>query len=185
MELWWNLDILWWNLDRFEHKFDGNITNWPCWSEGKLGTGPFTWLGQGFQTNFSEIPFQKRENLSIYGQNYGQLRSITDFWRSFNRSKIGLIFTPVFCNASRNTWGQQPEWLAWWKSSFGRMKRVWGSELWGWLPMGLTSLLGWALMTETLIKWRRDLLYSHPSHNLCPHLTSCAVLVLVTSIPIF
>ena len=33
--------------------------------------------------------------------------------------------------------------------------------------------LGWALMTETLIKWRRDLLYSHPSHNLCPHLTSC------------
>ena len=139
MELWWNLDILWWNLDRFEHKFDGNITNWPCWSEGKLGTGPFTWLGQGFQTNFSEIPFQKRENLSIYGQNYGQLRSITDFWRSFNRSKIGLIFTPVFCNASRNTWGQQPEWLAWWKSSFGRMKRVWGSELWGWLPMGLTS----------------------------------------------
>ena len=104
MELWWNLDILWWNLDRFEHKFDGNITNWPCWSEGKLGTGPFTWLGQGFQTNFSEIPFQKRENLSIYGQNYGQLRSITDFWRSFNRSKIGLIFTPDFCNASRNKW---------------------------------------------------------------------------------
>ena len=37
------------------------------------------------------------------------------------------------------SWGQQPEWLAWWKSSFGRMKRVWGSELWGWLPMGLTS----------------------------------------------
>ena len=32
-----------------------------------------------------------------------------------------------------------PEWLAWWKSSFGRMKRVWGSELWGWLPMNL----GW------------------------------------------
>ena len=28
--------------------------------------------------------------------------------------------------------------------------------------------LGWALMTETLIKWRRDLLYCHPSHNLCP-----------------
>ena len=26
----------------------------------------------------------------------------------------------------------------------------------------------WALMTETLIKWRRDLLYCHPSHNLCP-----------------
>ena len=74
-----------------------------------------------------------------YGQNYGRLRSHTDFWRSFNRSKIGLIFTPVFCNASRNTWGQQPEWLAWWKSSFGRMKRVWGSELWGWLPMNL----GW------------------------------------------
>ena len=66
-----------------------------------------------------------------YGQNYGRLRSHTDFWRSFNRSKIGLIFTPFFCNASRNTWGQQPEWLAWWKSSFGRMKRVWGSEVWG------------------------------------------------------
>ena len=79
MELWWNLDILWWNLDRFEHKFDGNITNWPCWSEGKLGTGPFTWLGQGFQTNFLEIPFQKGENLSIYGQNYGHLRSFTAF----------------------------------------------------------------------------------------------------------
>ena len=102
MELWWNLDILWWNLDRFEHKFDGNITNWPCWSEGKLGTGPFTWLGQGFQTNFSEIPFQKRENLSIYGQNYGQLRSNGDFWRSCNRKKKGFMFTPVNCNASRN-----------------------------------------------------------------------------------
>ena len=102
MELWWNLDILWWNLDSFEHKFDGNITNWPCWSEGKLGTGPFTWLGQGFQTNFSEIPFQKRENLSIYGQNYGQLRSNGDFWRSCNRKKKGFIDTPVFCNASRN-----------------------------------------------------------------------------------
>jgi len=35
--------------------------------------------------------------------------------------------------------------------------------------MGKWSLrLGWALMTETLIKWRRDLLYCHPSHNLCP-----------------
>ena len=105
MELWWNLDIydgIWTFHDGIWTFYDGKLTNWPCWSEGKLGTGPFTWLGQGFHTNFLEIPFQKRENLSIYGQNYGHLRSFTDFWRSFNRSKIGLIFTPVFCNASRN-----------------------------------------------------------------------------------
>ena len=88
MELWWNLDILWWNLDRFEHKFDGNITNWPCWSEGKLGTGPFTWLGQGFHTNFLEIPFQKGEKRHFDGLSIAR--------------KIGLILTPVFCNASRN-----------------------------------------------------------------------------------
>ena len=89
MELWWNLDILWWNLDRFEHKFDGNITNWPCWSEGKLGTGPFTWLGQGFHTNFLEIPFQKGEKRHFDGLSIAR--------------KIGLILTPVFCNASRNS----------------------------------------------------------------------------------
>ena len=114
MELWWNLDILWWNLDRFEHKFDGKLTNWPCWSEGKLGTGPFTWLGQGFHFNFSEIPFQKRENLSIYGQNYGQLRSNGDFWRSCNRKKKGFTDTPVFCNASRNS-SQVKLWVKKWK----------------------------------------------------------------------
>ena len=85
------------------HFYDGKLTNWPCWSEGKLGTGPFTWLGQGFHFNFLEIPFQKRENLSIYGQNYGQLRSNGDFWRSCNRKKKGFTDTPVFCNASRNT----------------------------------------------------------------------------------
>ena len=102
MEL-WNYDGIWTFYDGIWTFYDGKLTNWPCWSEGKLGTGPFTWLGQGFQTNFLEIPFQKRENLSIYGQNYGQLRSTTDFWWSFNRSKIGLIFTPDFCNASRNT----------------------------------------------------------------------------------
>ena len=89
MELWWNLDILWWNLDRFEHKFDGNITNWPCWSEGKLGTGPFTWLGQGFHTNFLEIPFQKGEKRHFDGLSIAR--------------KIGFMLTPVFCNASRNT----------------------------------------------------------------------------------
>ena len=88
MELWWNLDILWWNLDRFEHKFDGNITNWPCWSEGKLGTGPFTWLGQGFHTNFLEIPFQTGEKRHFDGLSIAR--------------KIGFMLTPVFCNASRN-----------------------------------------------------------------------------------
>ena len=106
MELWWNLDIydgIWTFHDGIWTFYDGKLTNWPCWSEGKLGTGPFTWLGQGFQTNFSEIPFQKRENLSIYGQNYGQLRSNGDFWRSYNRKKKGFMFTPVNCNASRNT----------------------------------------------------------------------------------
>ena len=109
MEL-WNYDGIWtfydgiWTFyDGIWTFYDGKLTNWPCWSEGKLGTGPFTWLGQGFQTNFSEIPFQKRENLSIYGQNYGRLRSNGDFWRSCNRKKKGFIDTPVFCNASRNT----------------------------------------------------------------------------------
>ena len=106
MELWWNLDIydgIWTFHDGIWTFYDGKLTNWPCWSEGKLGTGPFTWLGQGFHFNFSEIPFQKRENLSIYGQNYGQLRSNGDFWRSCNRKKKGFMFTPVNCNASRNT----------------------------------------------------------------------------------
>ena len=32
-----------------------------------------------------------------------KLRSFSAFSRSFNRSKIGFMFTPVFCNASRNT----------------------------------------------------------------------------------
>ena len=97
--LWWNLDILWWNLDRFEHKFDGNITNWPCWSEGKLGTGPFTWLGQGFHTNFLEIPFQKGEKRHFDGLSIAR--------------KIGFMLTPVFCNASRNTdllWCKKRHW---------------------------------------------------------------------------
>ena len=31
-----------------------------------------------------------------------KLRSFSAFSRSFNRSKIGFMFTPVFCNASRN-----------------------------------------------------------------------------------
>ena len=96
MELWWNLDILWWNLDRFEHKFDGNITNWPCWSEGKLGTGPFTWLGQGFQTNFSEIPFQKRENLSIYG-------FLTAFQSQQNWLNIDPCFLQCFAEQSNKS----------------------------------------------------------------------------------
>ena len=106
MELWWNLDIydgIWTFHDGIWTFYDGKLTNWPCWSEGKVGTEPFTWLGQGFHFNFSEIPFQKRENLSIYGQNYGQLRSNGDFWRSCNRKKKGFTDTPVFCNASRNT----------------------------------------------------------------------------------
>ena len=105
MELWWNLDIydgIWTFHDGIWTFYDGKLTNWPCWSEGKVGTEPFTWLGQGFHFNFSEIPFQKRENLSIYGQNYGQLRSNGDFWRSCNRKKKGFTDTPVFCNASRN-----------------------------------------------------------------------------------
>ena len=110
MELWWNLDIydgIWTFHDGIWTFYDGKLTNWPCWSEGKVGTEPFTWLGQGFHFNFSEIPFQKRENLSIYGQNYGQLRSNGDFWRSCNRKKKGFMFTPVNCNASRNI-GFQP-----------------------------------------------------------------------------
>ena len=32
-----------------------------------------------------------------------KLRSFSAFSRSFNRSKIGFMFTPVFCNASRNS----------------------------------------------------------------------------------
>ena len=110
MELWWNLDILWWNLDRFEHKFDGNITNWPCWSEGKLGTGPFTWLGQGFQTNFLEIPFQKGKILSIYGQNYGHLRSFTVIYgilTVFQSQQNRLYIHPCFLQC----FAEQPPWL--------------------------------------------------------------------------
>ena len=51
-----------------------NIPIDPVGMEVSFGTEPFTCLGQGFQTNLLEIPFQKGENLSIYGQNYGHLR---------------------------------------------------------------------------------------------------------------
>ena len=89
MEL-WNYDGIWAFYDGIWTFYDGIWTDMsinlmeilpidPVGVKVSLVLGPFTWLGQGFQTNFSEIPFQKRENLSIYGQNYGQLRSIADF----------------------------------------------------------------------------------------------------------
>ena len=131
MELWWNLDIydgIWTFHDGIWTFYDGKLTNWPCWSEGKVGTEPFTWLGQGFHFNFSEIPFQKRENLSIYGQNYGQLRSNGDFWRSCNRKKKGFTDTPVFCNASRNKEVLNEQVLDWWILSFTIVRRLGDQE---------------------------------------------------------
>ena len=99
MELWWNLDIydgIWTFHDGIWTFYDGKLTNWPCWSEGKVGTEPFTWLGQGFHFNFSEIPFQKRENLSIYGQNYGHLRSFTAFLTVFQSKQNRFNIHPCF-----------------------------------------------------------------------------------------